>query len=78
MSSEIHAGWEQLALLYVIAVGKNIPESQCLILQLYNRNTPAAVTMLVPSGFIAKYSTLIECPVNIAFFLNDGYFHTII
>jgi len=45
-----------------------------------NRNvsSPAPVTTVWPSGDIARYKTLYVCPVKVATFDMEGYFHTII
>ena len=43
-----------------------------------NVSSPAPVTIDEPSGLIAKYSTLKVCPVSVAIFSIDGYFHTMI
>lgn len=41
-------------------------------------SSPAPVTIVEPSGLDAKYNTLCECPVNVAFFLMFGYDQTFI
>jgi len=51
----------------------------CLLLAkiVQNRNvsSPAPVTIVCPSGLIARYNTLQVCPVNAATWVIDGYFH---
>lgn len=41
-------------------------------------SSPAPVTIFSPSGLIARYSTLMLCPVKVAIFFIEGYFHTTI
>jgi hypothetical protein len=41
-------------------------------------SSPAPVTMLVPSGDMAKYNTRIEWPVSVATGVIDGYDQTTI
>lgn len=41
-------------------------------------SSPAPVTIVSPSGDIARYSTLSECPVKVATFFIEGYFQTTI
>ncbi len=43
-----------------------------------NVSSPAPVTIVLPSGLIAKYNTLYVCPVSVAIFYIFGYFHTFI
>jgi hypothetical protein len=38
-------------------------------------SSPAPVTIVSPSGLIAKYKTLRLWPVNVATFFIEGYFH---
>ncbi len=41
-------------------------------------SSPAPVTMVLPSGLIAKYNTRYVCPVKVAIFYILGYFQTLI
>jgi hypothetical protein len=41
-------------------------------------SSPAPVTIVLPSGLIAKYSTLYVCPVKVATFSIFGYFQILI
>ena len=41
-------------------------------------SSPAPVTIVVPSGFIAKYKTLYVWPVNVSIFYIFGIFHMFI
>lgn len=43
-----------------------------------NVSSPAPVTIVWPSGDIAKYRTRKVCPVSVASLLIFGYFHTMI
>ena len=56
-------------ILLLLAFGK--------IFQNLSLSSPAPVTIELPSGFIAKYKTRKVCPVRVAIFSIDGYFHTI-
>jgi len=41
-------------------------------------SSPAPVTMVVPSGFIARYNTLYVCPVRVSIFYIFGIFQMFI
>ena len=41
-------------------------------------SSPAPVTIVCPSGLIAKYNTRSVCPVSVATFCIDEYRHTTI
>lgn len=41
-------------------------------------SSPAPVTIVLPSGLIARYKTLNECPVNVLILSIFGYFHIFI
>lgn len=41
-------------------------------------SSPAPVTMVVPSGFMARYRTLKVCPVKVSIFSICGILHTLI
>ncbi len=41
-------------------------------------SSPAPVTMFYPSGLMLKYRTLYVCPVKVATFCIEGYFHMMI
>lgn len=48
------------------------------MLQNLKVSSPAPVTIVVPSGFIAKYKTLYVCPVNVSIFYIFGIVQTFI
>jgi hypothetical protein len=65
----------------IILIESKIPPLEvCLLFakMVQNRNvsSPAPVTIVWPSGLIAKYNTREVCPVNAATWVIDGYFHT--
>jgi hypothetical protein len=61
---------EDLSLVYFSFFGKMFQKRRV--------SSPAPVTIVVPSGFIAKYSTLYVWPVSVYIFSILGILHILI